>query len=177
MRVKVAGYQADGGGRWPRAAKLGDALRATVVCETPGALLAAYGALVDDATFSVRRLKNKLGGLVKPFCLHVNAVFESPGLAPVAVELQLVPKSIHDDQASHLLYDLARCATLAEFLGGGGDGDEGDDGDEDDDGAAKIEGRRVDVELVDDEIAGGAAEVDADEEVVSLFGCGGSSGV
>ncbi|KAH8063550.1 calcium ion binding protein [Aureococcus anophagefferens] len=89
----------------------------------------------------------------------------------------LVPKSIHDDQASHLLYDLARCATLAEFLGGGGDGDEGDDGDEDDDGAAKIEGRRVDVELVDDEIAGGAAEDDADEEVVSLFGCGGSSGV
>ncbi|EGB12918.1 hypothetical protein AURANDRAFT_60916 [Aureococcus anophagefferens] len=177
MRVKVAGYQADGGGRWPRAAKLGDALRATVVCDTPGALLAAYGALVDDATFSVRRLKNKLGGLVKPFCLHVNAVFESPGLAPVAVELQLVPKSIHDDQASHLLYDLARCATLAEFLGGGGDGDEGDDGDEDDDGAAKIEGRRVDVELVDDEIAGGAAEDDADEEVVSLFGCGGSSGV
>ena len=111
---------------------------------------------------------------MKPFCLHVNAVFESPGLAPVAVELQLVPKSIHDDQASHLLYDLARCATLAEFLGGGGDGDDGDDGDEDDDDTPP--GRSVDVELVDDEIAGGAAEVD-DEEVVSLFGCGGSRGV
>ena len=120
MRAKVDEYRREAK-PWPRAEKLGDCLRASVVVEGAEQVVAAYEALAKDDIFKVVRLKNKLAERVKPFNLLVNLAFQPPappGLAPLIVEVQIVPKAIYDKQkASHRLYSIARASNYASFRG------------------------------------------------------------
>ena len=100
MRAKVDEYRREDK-PWPRAEKLGDCLRASVVVTSAYDIVAAYEALAKDDIFKVVRLKNKLAERVKPFNLLVNLAFQPPappGLAPLIVEVQIVPKAIYDKQ-------------------------------------------------------------------------------
>jgi len=84
MRAKVDEKSREGA-PWPRAEKLGDCLRASVVVAGAEQVVAAYEALAKDDIFKVVRLKNKLAERAKPFNLHVNLAFQPPappGLAP-----------------------------------------------------------------------------------------------
>ena len=56
---------------------------------------------------------------MKPFNLLVNLAFQPPApLAPLIVEVQIVPKAIYDKQkASHRLYSIARASNYASFRG------------------------------------------------------------
>ena len=101
-RAKVDEYRREDK-PWPRAEKLGDCLRASVVVEGAEQVVAAYEALAKDDIFKVVRLKNKLAERVKPFNLLVNLAFQPPappGLAPLIVEVQIVPKAIYDSKKS-----------------------------------------------------------------------------
>ena len=119
MRAKVDEYRREGEAAWPRATRLSDCLRASVVVEGAEHVVAAYQALAKgDGPFKVVRLKNKLAERAKPFVLHVNLAFQAPVLAPLTVEVQIVPKAIFDDQkASHRLYSISRASTYASFRG------------------------------------------------------------
>lgn len=120
MRAKVDEYRReDETAAWPRATRLSDCLRASVVVEGAEHVVAAYQALAKgDGPFKVVRLKNKLAERAKPFVLHVNLAFQAPVLAPLTVEVQIVPKAIFDDQkASHRLYSISRASTYASFRG------------------------------------------------------------
>ncbi len=119
MRAKVDEKSREGA-PWPRAEKLSDCLRASVVVEGAEHVVAAYEALAKgDGPFKVVRLKNKLAERAKPFNLHVNLAFQPPApLAPLIVEVQIVPKAIYDKQkASHRLYSIARASNYASFRG------------------------------------------------------------
>ena len=118
MRAKVDEYRREAK-PWPRAEKLGDCLRASVVVAGAEEVVAAYEALAKDDIFKVVRLKNKLAERVKPFNLLVNLAFQPPApLAPLIVEVQIVPKAIYDKQkASHRLYSIARASNYASFRG------------------------------------------------------------
>merc|ERR1719456_187636 len=118
MRAKVDEYRREDK-PWPRAEKLGDCLRASVVVAGAEEVVAAYEALAKDDIFKVVRLKNKLADRVKPFNLLVNLAFQPPApLAPLIVEVQIVPKAIYDKQkASHRLYSIARASNYASFRG------------------------------------------------------------
>jgi hypothetical protein len=118
MRAKVDEYRREAK-PWPRAEKLGDCLRASVVVAGAEQVVAAYEALAKDDIFKVVRLKNKLAERVKPFNLLVNLAFQPPApLAPLIVEVQIVPKAIYDKQkASHRLYSIARASNYASFRG------------------------------------------------------------
>jgi hypothetical protein len=120
MRAKVDEYRReDETAAWPRATRLSDCLRASVVVEGAADVISAYEALAKgDGPFKVVRLKNKLAERAKPFVLHVNLAFQAPGLAPLTVEVQIVPKAIFNDQkASHRLYSISRAPTYASFRG------------------------------------------------------------
>ena len=138
MRAKVDEYRRDDKTAWPRAERLGDCLRASVVVETAALAVAAYEALSTDGPFKVVRLKNKLAEHAKPYTLHINLRFEPPGLAAMTVEVQIVPKAIFDDQkASHRLYTIARASSYAAYRGMAEEED--DDADDDADAAGDIE--------------------------------------
>jgi hypothetical protein len=118
MRAKVDEYRREDK-PWPRAEKLGDCLRASVVVAGAEEVVAAYEALAKDDIFKVVRLKNKLADRVKPFNLLVNLAFQPPApLAPLIVEVQIVPKAIYNDQkAFHRLFSIAREPKYASFRG------------------------------------------------------------
>ncbi|KAJ1452854.1 hypothetical protein M885DRAFT_498923 [Pelagophyceae sp. CCMP2097] len=100
--------------KWPYAAQISDPLRATVVCDDAEAIVRAYEALVGDCAgenpFTVTRLKNKLALCTKPFNLHVNCAFHrGGGLAPITVEVQIVPRVVNVVMGpSHKFYTLSR---------------------------------------------------------------------
>ncbi|KAJ1454951.1 hypothetical protein M885DRAFT_225959 [Pelagophyceae sp. CCMP2097] len=142
MSAKVEVYRGEDGpasASWPRAARITDPLRATVVCDDAEAIVRAYDALrgggadgtgvhlehgggADDTAanahpFRVTRLKNKLGLCTKPFNLHINCVFDrGDGAAPITTEIQIVPRAVNAVTGpSHKFYTLSR-ALKAEAL-------------------------------------------------------------
>ncbi|KAJ1453856.1 hypothetical protein M885DRAFT_498406 [Pelagophyceae sp. CCMP2097] len=118
MSVKVDEYCCEDGpaSSWPRAARITDPLRATVVCDDAEAIVRVYTALVGDAsaahTFRVTRLKNKLALCTKPFNLHVNCAFDrGAGAAPITTEIQIIPRAVNAVTGpSHKFYTLSRAS-------------------------------------------------------------------
>ena len=98
---------------------MGDALRASVLCDDAEAFWKCWQALRGDPDdknqkLRVTRLKNKLGKGKEPFNFHVNAWFKSPKLAdPLMVEIQIWVTSIMAlNDVSHAQYEVARAASV-----------------------------------------------------------------
>ena len=140
---------------WPRAKRLSDCLRASVVTADAARTVAAYEALSDSGAFTIVRLKNKLAEHAKPYCIHVNLKFKAPGLAAMTVEVQIVPKAIYSDQkTSHRLYTVARASSYAAYRGLAEE-----DSDDDDDDDADVAGDEEDLGVLTPTDARSPAEV------------------
>ena len=101
---------------------MGDALRASVLCDDAEAFWKCWQALLGDSNdpnqkLRVTRLKNKLGKGKEPFNFHLNAEFKSSLLAqPLTVEIQIWIASIMDlNDVSHAQYEVARAASVGEI--------------------------------------------------------------
>ena len=98
---------------------MGDALRASVLCDDAESFWKCWQALRGDPndkkqTLRVTRLKNKLGKGQEPFNFHVNALFKSSKLTdPLMVEIQIWIAPIMDlNEVSHAQYEVARAASV-----------------------------------------------------------------
>lgn len=122
MGTKVVEYRDESKGEWPFTACIIDSLRAMIVADDAEAVVKAYHRLRgDDAThpghtFKITRLKNKLANADKPFNLHCNCVFSQPNMAPITVEIQIIPRGVLEvfDQ-SHRLYTISRAPDAASL--------------------------------------------------------------
>ena len=98
---------------------MGDALRASVLCDDAEAFWKCWQALRGDPddknqTLRVTRLKNKLAKGKEPFNFHVNAKFYSPKLAnPLTVEIQIwITPIMALNDVSHAQYEVARAKSI-----------------------------------------------------------------
>ena len=123
MAAKVDGYERDkGAGNYPYCAFIGDALRASVVCEDAEAFWKTYTALKGNTsdqgqTLKVLRLKNKLGVGKEPFNFHLNCSFQPTTFkAPIQLEIQIWAAAIMDlNDVSHWQYEVARASDVGAF--------------------------------------------------------------
>ena len=120
MAAKVDEYERDKGeAQYPYAAFIGDALRASVVCEDAEAFWKTYCALKNDPEqkLKVLRLKNKLGKGREPFNFHLNCSFQPQHFkAPIQLELQIWAAEIMElNDVSHRQYEVSRAEKVGDF--------------------------------------------------------------
>jgi hypothetical protein len=118
---------------WPHITWLGDALRASVVCEDGQSVAETWSRLRD--TFDIFECKNNFATAGKdpnpehwwterPPDMLINGVLKVDGCMPVRFEVQVHHKDILErkEKQSHLLYEIQRAASVEEVRGSSGSG-------------------------------------------------------